>query len=399
MLRSRLRDARRFISSVLAVLSGASLLMGAGPGVDVYTIDTILPLTGVSAYSGQTHLEALRAYEAFANAHGGIRGRPIHFDVHDDQSNPLITVQLTNQILAKNPPVIVGASSVAECAAEAPLLLHRSTVEYCLSPGLLTRQDNVFAASIAITYITPAILKFMRDRGYQRIGLISATDATGQAADALTGVELAKPENANLHVVAWEHFNPADISVTAQIAHLKAQNVQAVNITATGSGFGNVLRSLHDAGLEIPVVTSAVNMNHQQLEQYASFLPKELIFNTTRIGLSRDQLRNGPQRAALDEFYTGFRLAGLTPSPESTSWDPAKIVVAALRAVGPNGTGDQVATYISNLHGFAGASGVYDFRNTDHHGLTDADLVWVKWQPADKSFVAVSRPGGAPLAP
>ena len=389
----------RFVVPALALLAGASLLTGAGtPAAEVYTIDTILPLTGVSAYSGQTHMEALRAYEAFANAHGGIRGRPIHFDVHDDQSNPLITVQLTNQILAKNPspPVIVGASSVAECAAEAPLVLHRSTVEFCLSPGFLTRQDNVFAASIAITYITPAILKFMRDRGYQRIGLISATDATGQAADAVTQSELAKPENANLHVAAWEHFNPADISVSAQIARLKAQNVQVVYTAATGSAFGNVLRAMHDTGLEIPVVTSAVNMNHSQLGQYASFLPKELIFNTTRIGVPRDQVR-GPQRAALDEFYAGFKLAGLTPSPESTSWDPAKIVVAALRAVGPNGTGDQVAAYISNLHGFAGASGVYDFRNTDHHGLTDADLVWVKWQPADKSFVAVSRPGGAPL--
>lgn len=392
-----MRTVRRLFSSTLAIVVSASLLGGAGSAAgDTFTIDTILPLTGASAYSGAVHADALRAYETFANAHGGIRGRPLHFDVHDDQSNPLVTVQLTNQLLAKNAAVIVGSSYVAACAAEAPLLLRRSTVEFCLSPGLLTKQPNVFASSVAITYITPATLRFMRERGYQRIAIVMATDATGQAADALFQTALAQPENANLHAVAWEHFNPGDISVSAQIALIKAQNPQGIVVYATGSAFGNVLRGLHDAGVDVPVVTSAVNMNHSQLEQYQAFLPKELIFNTT-LFLARDQIRNRALRTAIDEFYAGYRLAGLTPSPESTSWDPAKIVVAAFRALGPDATGDQVAAYISNLHDFAGASGVYDFRNSDHHGLTDADLLWVKWQPADKSFVAVSRAGGSPL--
>lgn len=61
-------------------------------------------------------------------------------------------------------------------------------------------------------------------------------------------------------------------------------------------------------------------------------------------------------------------------------------------------TGEAVAAYISTLHDFAGASGVYDFRSGDHHGLTDADLVWVKYQPGSETkFVPVSRPGGIPL--
>jgi hypothetical protein len=29
--------------------------------------------------------------------------------------------------------------------------------------------------------------------------------------------------------------------------------------------------------------------------------------------------------------------------------------------------------------------------------LTDAALVFVKWQPVEKTFVSVSKPGGAPL--
>lgn len=369
--------------SLAAATAGAAAPATGAP----YTIEAILPLTGASAYSGQLHAQAMRVYESTANAEGGIRGRPVHFDILDDQSNPVVAVQLTNQILAKNPPVFLGSAYVAACAAEAPLVLNKPTVEFCVSPGLLTKQKNVFASSIAITYITRGTLKFMRDRGLTRVAVIVANDATGQAADALVLDQIAQPDFKSLQLVANERFNPTDISVTAQIARVKAANPQGMMIYATGTAFGNVLRALSDAGVNVPIVTSAVNMNETQLEGYAGFMPSELVFNAAR-AYARDQVRSGPLRAAIDEYYNGYRAQGLTPSPESPlSWDPAKIVVSALRKLGTDATGDQIADYINDLHDFAGASGIYDFRNGDHHGLTDADLVWVKWRPAQKDFV------------
>lgn len=378
---------RALLGALVLSLAAASAGTAAPATGEPYTIEAILPLTGVSAYSGQLHAQAMRVYESVANAGGGIRGRPVHFDILDDQSNPVVAVQLANQILAKNPAVFLGSAYVAACAAEAPLILNKSTVEFCVSPGLLTKQKNVFASSIAITYITRGTLKFMRDRGFTRVALIVATDATGQAADALALSEFALPENKSLQLVANERFNPSDISVSAQVARVKAANPQALAVYATGNAFGNVLRALSDSGLNVPIVTSAVNMNETQLEGYGGFMPTELVFNAAQ-AYARDQVRSGPLRTAIDEYYNGYRAQGLTPSPESPlSWDPAKIVVAALRALGTDATGDQVADYINNLHDFAGASGIYDFRNGDHHGLTDTALVWVKWQPTQKTFV------------
>jgi branched-chain amino acid transport system substrate-binding protein len=378
---------RALLGTLVLSLAAATAGAAAPATGEPYTIEAILPLTGVSAYSGQLHAQAMRVYESVANAGGGVRGRPVHFDILDDQSNPVVAVQLENQILAKNPAVFLGSAYVAACAAEAPLILNKSTVEFCVSPGLLTKQKNVFASSIAITYITRGTLKFMRDRGLTRVGLIVANDATGQAADALALSEFAQPENKSLQLVANERFNPSDISVSAQVARVKAAKPQALAIYATGTAFGNVLRALSDSGLNVPIVTSAVNMNETQLEGYAAFMPTELVFNAAQ-AYAREQVRSGPLRAAIDEYYNGFRAQGLTPSPESPlSWDPAKIVVATLRALGTDATGDQVADYISNLHDFAGASGIYDFRNSDHHGLTDSALVWVRWQPTQKTFV------------
>jgi len=371
--------------------------LGASPATGVpVNVDVILPLTGGQAFSGHIHEQTIRVFEQYANANGGINGRPIHFDIHDDKSSPVVDVQLTNAIVASHAPIILGSSYQAACAAEAPIV-QSSTVEFCLSPGLTPKQPNVFATAISSTYIAAATYKFMRDRGYKRIAVITTIDATGQSHDAISQTIMERPEFKNMSIVAYEHFAPSEISVTAQVARIKSQNPQGLVVIASGSAFGTVLHAMSDVGLNVPVITSAVNMNEGQLKQYESFLPKELVFNSAQF-FARPQDRKGAVRAAVDEFYAGYRMAGVVPSPESTAWDPAKIVVAALRALGPNATGEAVTNYISTLHDFAGASGVYDFRVGDHHGLTDADLVWVKYQPsAENKFIPVSRPGGMPL--
>jgi branched-chain amino acid transport system substrate-binding protein len=383
--------------SALVPAALAVALLGVGPATGApVNIDVILPMTGNQAFSGAVHAQTIGVYEKYVNASGGINGRPVHFDIHDDHSSPVITVQLTNQIVAAKAPVLLGSSFQAACLAETPLVAN-STVEFCLSPGLNPKQPNVFAVAVSTNYIVPAIYKFMRDRGYKKIAVITSTDATGQSHDALSQVTMDRPDFKNMSIVAYEHFAPTELSVSAQIARIKSQNPQGIVVVATGSAFATVLRGMHDAGLDIPVITSAVNMNEDQLKQYEPFLPKEVVFNST-LFYARPQDRKGSVRAAVDEFYNGYKRAGVVPSPESTSWDPAKIVVSALRALGSNASGEAVANYISNLHDFAGASGVYDFRLGDHHGLTDADIVWVKYQPhAEPKFVAVSKPGGIPL--
>jgi branched-chain amino acid transport system substrate-binding protein len=385
------------LSRALTAFAAAIALIGAGPATGVpVNIDVILPLTGGQAFSGHIHEETIHVYERYANANGGINGRPIHFEIHDDKSSPVVAVQLTNAIVAAHAPVILGSSYQAACAAEAPVVAS-STVEFCLSPGLNPKQPNVFATAISSTYIAASTYRFMRERGYKKIAVITTIDATGQSHDVISQAIMDRPEFKNMSIVAYEHFAPTELSVSAQMSRIKSQNPQGLVVIATGSAFGTVLHAMSDVGLDIPVITSAVNMNEGQLKQYENFLPKEIVFNSAQF-FARPQDRKGAVRGAVDEFYAGYRLAGLIASPESTAWDPAKIVVSALRTLGPNTTGEAVASYISTLHDFAGASGVYDFRVGDHHGLTDADLVWVKYLPASESkFAPVSRPGGTPL--
>ena len=87
------------ICRALAALAVFTLSLSSASGAaDPYTIDVIINGTGANAYVGQTETEALKVFEKWTNAHGGINGRPVHFAFYDDQTEPRVAVQLTSQL-------------------------------------------------------------------------------------------------------------------------------------------------------------------------------------------------------------------------------------------------------------------------------------------------------------
>src|ERR1700688_4629025 len=100
------------------VLAFALIAMLAAPvrSADPVQVNVILPLSGSGALLGQGARTGLQVLEKRVNATGGIQGRQLQFAVADDQSNPAVAVQIANQLIAKNVPVILGSSLVALCS-------------------------------------------------------------------------------------------------------------------------------------------------------------------------------------------------------------------------------------------------------------------------------------------
>jgi branched-chain amino acid transport system substrate-binding protein len=378
-----------------AILAAAGAAATAQP--EPYTIDVIVSLTGPAAFAGKNEADALRLYEAVANRQGGIRGRPVHFAIFDDQSSAPITVQLATAILAKHPAVVMGCTFAPGCNAIAPLFV-RGPVLYAFSPGFFPPGGGyVFLPIYSIDYGVAGQVRFFVQKGLTRIAVISGTDASGQGNDRATEDALKLPENRNVQIVAYEHFNPTDLSVAAQLSRIKAASPQALLVWASGTPFGTVLHGLADAGLDLPIGTSASNMVAEQLAGYGNVLPRELYFSGQSL-LNANRPRGDPLREPVDEFTTAFAAAGIkTTVVAGLAWDPAKIVVAALRRLGPNATGAQLHAYLEQLHGFAGAGGMYDFRTGDQHGLNQGAVLLVRWDTARATYVVVSQQGGAPL--
>lgn len=384
---------RLAVAAVLA--SGASALperVAAAEPVEVYAI---MSTTGVAGFFGSSEARALQVVEKSVNADGGIHGRPLKFVVLDDESNPQVAVQLMNGLVAKNVPVVLGPSVPQSCFAVGPIAERSRIVEMCLNPaGRPIAGGYQFVPYPNSVDVASATLRYLRSHGLNRIALMNATDGSGQDATQAFNAALQLPEFRDITKVAEEPYAPTDISVDAQVSRVKAAGAQAILSWNAGLPLGTVLRSLHDAGLDVPVVTTGGNMTYAQMQQYASFLPTQLLFGGMLAWVPGD-VGPGPLRDRQMAYVAALRADGLkSEAGYAGVWDPAFLLVDALRHVGPDATSDQIRTWLSALHGWTGTDGVFDFHSYPQRGVGIDTVLIMRWDPTAKTFVAASRRGG-----
>jgi branched-chain amino acid transport system substrate-binding protein len=331
------------------------------------------------------------------NKRGGVDGHPLQFVFADDQSNPQTTVQIATALIAKKVPVILGTASVAGCAATAPLV-RNGPVMYCLSPGLHPAPGSwAFSANVASDDTMAIGIRYFNLRGFRRLAMIAATDASGQDQERGIDAALALPVNREMTLVDREHFAPGDLSVAAQIARIKSANPQVLLAQSTGAAIATVLRAVHDAGLDVPVFTTNGNSTYAQMQQYAAFLPKELYF-PDQPPLALNAITDPGVRTQIELFQGTLRAMGVKPDGiPSTTWDPGMLVVAGLKKYGVGMTADQFRDYLSNLKDFPGAMGRYNYLEVPQRGLSVQSVIIVRWDAQKDWWVAASKPAGAPL--
>lgn len=393
------------IARVRVAVGVATLVLGhaAFPAVaaEDFKLDVVLPLTGNASFVGREQQQMLQLLEKSTNASGGIQGRPLRFVYYDDQTIPQIAVQHANTIIELHPAVLLGSSITAMCNAMAPLM-RDGPVMYCLSPGIHPAPGSyVFSTFIQTQQLEQALVRYFRARGWTRIAMLSSTDATGQDADLGMDAALKLPENASVKMVEHPHFNATDVSVTAQIERIKEADAQVLVAWTTGAQIATIFKGILQSGLDVPVATTPGNQQFEQLGQYTSFLPKLLLIPSTLYPPHAGIIELDPRIEKVQhEMYDLLASANLRPdNATGTAWDPALIVIDALRKLGPNTTAPQIRDYIAGLLDFSGINGFYDFKKVPQRGLGVDSAVIVRYDPQNHRWAWMSSPGGAPLKP
>ncbi len=379
-------------TSTAASASGAAASpagSGAATGAP-YEINVILALTGGASFLGKPEQAALQALETQVNAQGGIQGRPVKFTFYDDESKPQTDVQLANQIKAKNVPVILGPSLVASCNAIIPIIKD-GPVMYCFSPGIHPDKGTyAFTSSVSTIDLSRALFAYFKDKGMTKIATLTSTDATGQDAD--NAIKAGQTSAGGITIVDQEHFNPTDVSVSAQITHIKGSGAQALVAWSTGAPVATILRGAAQEGLDIPIATTNGNQTFGQMTQYASFLPKELLIPSAEFP-AYDTLPAGPLKDKLKSYLDALKAANVPPdNGPSLAWDPAVIVIDMLRKLGPSATATQLRDAIEGLKGYTGIDGTYDFSASPQRGLGVSNAIVTRWDASKKAWVPVSTP-------
>jgi branched-chain amino acid transport system substrate-binding protein len=382
------------LCSLVLGLAGSTAPAFAQP--EPFTINAVLSLSGGASFLGKEIQQALEALETTTNARGGIRGRKVHFAIVDDQTNPQTAVQLTTGILAQpHPGIILGSDVAATCLAMASVVKD-GTQLYCLSPAVHPAPGSgMFSSGTSSIDNVKALTRYFRLRGWKRWAVIASTDASGIDFEHAFDLAAAAPESSGVVKVISEHYAPSDVSVAAQVARIKAGNVQAVLVATTGTPFGTVLHAMTDAGLNVPIATSTGNMTYVGMEQYKQFDTSKVYFAGFRF-FDQARIGPGPLRNEVTTFYRAFAASATKPDTgQALGWDPALLTIAAYRALGTNATSAQIRAWLDDQQSFVGVIGIYDFKAIPQRGLDDHSIVIATWDPAHDAFNVVSKAGGA----
>lgn len=380
---------------VAAIVVGV-MLLGAVPAAKAatpYTITVLIPLTGYGAFFGVPQVQALHAIEEWVNRTGGIKGTPIHFDVKDDATNPQVDVQLANQVFAERPAVMLGPDTTGQCNAVMPLAKDGPVV-FCLTPSSKPPVGGyVFASGTATEYVMRVSEQYFSAHGLKKLAILSTTDATGQDGDRQLASAIASDPSMTL--VDRQYYNVSDISVSAQLAHIRAAHPQALLLVATGTPFGTFLRGFQTAGLDIPLMVSSGNLLYGELRQFANIMPNDVLFSNNAY-LDPASVTDKGVKAAIDLMDRELaRMGSKADQGHNSDWDAVMLVVDALRKYGTGATAQQIRDYIANLRNWPGIDGRYDFHAEPQRGLNINSVLVFRYNSKNESFTAVSGPGGA----
>jgi branched-chain amino acid transport system substrate-binding protein len=381
---------RALVVLLLVVLLPARAAF-AGPAdaaLSAVDLPVLLPLTGNIAFIGMTVQRTLQAVERATNADGGIHGHPVRFVFYDDQASPVTALQLIASI-PKDAPAVFDAGPLATCRVTSGAL-RAGPVLYCLSPLFdPPRGSFAFSGSVSLADMFEAEFRYFKRKGWTRIALVETTDASGQFTSSVIARLVHDPSNGGITLVAEEHFGIGDLSVAAQIANVLAAKPQVIILGANGNAAGTVLHGLHDAGSTVPVATSTANMTLQQMDAYRDVMPPApaLLIAAPRWAVP-SAVRPGPVKDEVARFFRVLGAAGIAPDGATASaYDPAMIVIGALRHLGPAATATQLRDDLASYNG-PGAVGYYDFREAPQRGLTSKDTVMVCWDVAHHRWIA-----------
>jgi branched-chain amino acid transport system substrate-binding protein len=398
MVSIALSSLRRLAVGVLA-LALLATLAPAARAADPYEINVILPLTGNIAFVGTTQQQSLKALEAYVNRTGGIQGRPLSFVISDDQGDPKTALILAQGMIAKNVPIILGPSSPQGCAAVQPLVEQKGPLFYCLANsgrpvtgGYEFLTLFPYEAQFAVTY------RYFRQRGLKKVAYIVSTDGGGQEAEQAMLSQAALPENKDIQIVDKEHFAPGDISVAAQMTRIKAANPDVLFAWSTGGSAGTLFRAARDAGIDLPSITSGGNMSANFFKQFGPILPTNLYFAAVPY-YAGDVVNSTATNNAIANLTSALAAVNAKPDMiQISAWDPAMVMVDALRKLGPNATAAQLHDYLISLRGWTGVNGTYDYRANPQRGVGVNNVVMVRWDLAQSKGIPVSKLGGAPIS-
>jgi branched-chain amino acid transport system substrate-binding protein len=390
-----------FAGIVLSCAIFAATIRSSGPGEGKTGNSEILVgvsnvQSGPSQTLGQNLLRGSAAYFGLVNARGGIYGRKISVVVKDDKYEPDPAVQNTNELIEKENSLFlfdyVGTPTLTRVL---PLLKYYEK-EKIVIVAPFTGADpqrkppyDKFVFNIRPSYReeTRALVHYLYDRGYRRIGFLGQADAYGKSGEIGVEDALGELNLKPVETVSYRRNQPFEADMTAQVKILREAGADAVIAVGVYGSCGAFIRDARMAGWDVPVANVSfvgAEVLLDKLHATSKTTGRDLTANliNSQVVPSPDDTRYAlvvDYRAHLAPENYGFvTLEG---------WLNAVVVTEALRRAGPAPSRNDFIRAMESLHGWDPGLGVkLEFSSISHQGL---HRVWLTrteqghWVPAE----------------
>lgn len=345
------------------------------PVPDEYVVGSILSLTGPASAFGET---IKRTQDLFLSDLKEIDGVPLKVVVCDDASSPEGASACARRLVQQEDADLILGPHVAGPHQAAEPILARGPVSFTITPYVSAPTDApIFAVTGQAIDLHTTTLEYAAEQGWDRIGVIATTDATGQVAvdqqDAIAdelGLEL-KTERIDLTVQ----------DASAQVASLKDFDPDAVVIWTTGRPAGVVFGALKQLQMEeVPVFTILSNVATGFLGSVAPVLPEELYVAASNVALP-EAIKDSELRERVEDWQAKFdEEYGEKPDVVSTlmldAWLMAEDVLAET-----HGDTDAAVAYLESVKDRSLFNWSVTFSPDNHNGAKSGNFTVVRLGP------------------
>jgi branched-chain amino acid transport system substrate-binding protein len=358
---------------LIALAVTAALAFPAAAQEKLWLIGEVAPLTGPAATVG-TRLNAVsKMWAEEVNAKGGIHGRKVELMTCNDENRPEKAVACARDMIDKGAVMILGNSLTASLRAIQPLV-RQGPLFMIASPNVVPPADSYgFQVSPTDLHLTEAIADYMKDNKLARIGMVAATDASGEV-----GVASArKVFDARKLELRLARIDLRATDATTQLAKVAGEDVKLVYSSYTGGGAVTVVKSFKILGLPQPLMVSYGNMSEAFVSLIKDVRPARLL-GTSVAALIPELLTDAGERQRAQSFLVSYAKRYRERPDMINLLGKASVDVA-----------DAVLRNVKNPADFAAVKKYLEstpipsiqdqrFSPTDHVGLNTSDIVIVE---------------------
>jgi len=374
-------------TTLLSLVSTASIAQD-----EPILIGLIAGTTGAYGSTGVAVVNGAQMAVDELNANGGVLGRQIKLDAHNDNADATLSGQLFAKLVSDGAVAIAGSPDTGPVTAELAQRHKTPNIGVVDDGGLTIYKDGPEAPpnpwSFSFGLNTFAWGEKIGEYALKNCpgGLAVLHDPTTYGEGGFFGIKLAYDaagEKIAVNETITENWSTgATAGLMPQVTALKDKGIKCVDVWLTPQDQAAFVQDLRAANYEMTVFGNDETNADDTFASLAGDLADGMITAALTSGL-----HPSPELVAFREAYKKQFDLESTPFAE-TSYDSIKMFAKVMESA-PSLEPDDLRMQLEKTQGYQGITGTLGFSEKDHITITKDQISLVKYDTASKSWVEV----------